>query len=69
LLNRKAEIETTLGENLEWMELPGKKASRLRILKEGTLDDETKWEENFDWFLSMAEKFHRVLPKFIKLEE
>jgi len=69
LYKRKAEIEITLGENLEWMQLPSKKASRLRILKEGILDDENKWEENFDWLLSMAEKFHRILPKYIKLEE
>ncbi len=52
-----------------WQELPGKKASRVRILKEGTLDEETKWEEQFDWLLHMAEKFHRILPKYIKLKE
>lgn len=69
LFNHKAEIEIALGENLEWMELPNKKASRLRILKDGALDDENKWEDNFDWLLSVAEKFHSVLPKFIKLEE
>lgn len=69
LFRNKFEVEKTLGENLEWQELLGKKASRVRILKEGTLDDETKWEEQFDWLLHMAEKFHRVLPKFIKLEE
>lgn len=69
LYNRKAQIEVDLGENLEWMELPEKKASRLRILKEGEFDNESKWEDYFDWLLSMAEKFHRVLPKYIKLEE
>lgn len=69
LFNHKAEIEIALGENLEWMELPNKKASRLRILKTGAFDDENKWEDNFDWLLSVAEKFHSVLPKFIKLEE
>lgn len=69
LYNRKAQIEVDLGENLEWMELPEKKASRLRILKEGEFDNESKWEDYFDWLLSMAEKFHRILPKYIKLEE
>lgn len=69
LYNHKAQIEIDLGENLEWMELPEKKASRLRILKEGEFDNESKWEDYFDWLLSMAEKFHRILPKYIKMEE
>lgn len=69
LHDHKDEIEVALGENLEWMELPNKKASRLRIHKAGTLEDESKWEDNFDWLLSMAEKFHRILPKYIKLEQ
>lgn len=68
LHNLRDQIEVDLGENLEWMELPSKKASRLRILKEGGLNDETKWEDYFEWLLFMAEKFHRILPKYIKIE-
>jgi hypothetical protein len=52
------------------MELPAKKASRVRILTtNGNFDDQNKWEDTFEWLLDEAEKFHKVFPKYIKLEE
>ena len=69
LHNRKDQIETDLGEKAEWMELQGKKASRVRVFVPGNFDDAVKWIDNFEWLLNEAEKFHKVFPKYIKLEE
>jgi hypothetical protein len=69
LYQHKDEIETDFGEKLEWMELPGKKASRVIIRTTGEFEDESKWEQYFDWLLKKAEKLYRVFPKYIKLEQ
>lgn len=64
----KAEIEKEVGE-LEWMELPEKKASRIRLAKSVDIDDESKWEEYFEWLKSMAETFQSVFSKYIKSKQ
>jgi len=69
LLSHKDQIEADLGEKPEWQELPGKKASRIRIFTTGSFDDMSKWEDSFEWLLNEAEKFHKIFPKYIKLEE
>jgi hypothetical protein len=69
LFQHKDAIEKDLGITPEWMELPTKKASRIRILKAGVFEDEAKWQEQFEWLLKEAEKFARVFPKYIKLEQ
>lgn len=66
LLNRKGDIEKDLGEQLEWMELPGKKASRIKISMPGDFDDQKSWENYFEWFLREAEKFRNIFPNYIK---
>lgn len=66
LFQQKDKIEKELGEKAIWMELPTKKASRMRIIQKGHFEDESKWEDYFEWLLNEAEKFYQVLPKFIK---
>lgn len=66
LLEKKLEIESSLDERLEWMELPGKKASRIKITIPGDFEDKDKWELYFDWLLNVAEKFQKIFPKYIK---
>ena len=68
LFAHKDEVERDLGEKGEWMELEGKKASRLRVSTSADFDDATKWDDSFEWLLNEAEKFHAVLPKYIKGE-
>jgi hypothetical protein len=68
LLQHKTEIEAEIGETLEWMELPGKKASRIRVLTPGEFDNESSWESYWGWMLKEAEKFQRVFPKYVKSE-
>lgn len=66
LFQNKEAIERDLGEQLEWMELPEKKASRIRISLPGDFNDQTKWETYFSWILGVAEKFQSVFPKYLR---
>ena len=63
LLTDKDKIEAELGVALDWMELPERKASRIRIAHTADSDDPTKWEEYFAWLLQEAERFHKVFSK------
>ena len=48
-VSNKNEIEKQIGENLEWMDLPGKKASRIKLSSSANLNQEDKWQEYFEW--------------------
>lgn len=52
--------ELALAEEIEWMELPAKKASRVRVSRAGDFADESKRGEQFAWLLTVAEKFRKV---------
>lgn len=62
--NNKDSIEQDLGEKLNWMDLPNKKARRILITKEADINDTSKWENYFEWLLSQAEKFYKIFPKY-----
>ncbi len=66
LLSRKNEIENDLAEEASWMELPNKKASRIKVSAPGNFSDRSGWETAFEWLLREAEKFHSVFPKYLK---
>lgn len=66
LLQQKDSIEKDLGEKLEWQELPGKKASRIKIEREADLNDINKWGECFEWLRQQAELFQRIFGKYLK---
>lgn len=69
LFEQKEEIESELGladGQLIWMELPTKKASRIRLLTKGAFEDQDHWEDYFELLLNDAEKFRRVFGKHIK---
>lgn len=66
LLEQKNKIESELGEKLEWMDLPNKKASRIKISTSGNFEDQTKWDDHFQWMLEKAEKFQKVFPKYFR---
>jgi hypothetical protein len=63
LSNRKA-IEEELGEELIWMELPDKKASRILITKSFNFEEEANWKEAFEWLKNEAEKFYHTFSKY-----
>ena len=62
----KDKIEKEIGSKLEWMELPDKKASRVKLTKQANLNKSDKWEEYFEWLTNTAESFHKVFPKYAK---
>lgn len=66
LVGHKEEIEKDLGEKAEWMSLPGKKASRIKVSMPGDFENKANWENYFEWLLREAEKFHSVFPKYFK---
>jgi hypothetical protein len=68
LYQNKKEIEGELNlkEEIEWMELPEKKASRIRVSYSGDFNDESKWEAYFDWLLEVAEKYRSVFPRYLR---
>jgi hypothetical protein len=65
LLAHKSEIETDLGSPAEWMELPSKKASRIKVSTSGDFNAKEKWNDYFKWLLTEAEKFYRTFPKYL----
>ncbi len=66
LHDKKNEIEEEVGAELDWMDLEGKKASRIKITKGARIQDTNRWNEYFDWLLNYAEKFYDVFSRYIK---
>lgn len=64
LYHHKEEIEKQIGEPLEWMELPEKKASRIKLAHKADIKDATRWGEHFAWLKVTAEKFHFVFSQY-----
>ncbi len=65
LFNSKDTIENELGEKLEWMELPEKKASRIKLNTTGDFDNQKEWNKTFEWMQENAENFQKVFPKYL----
>lgn len=61
--NQKFEIDKEIGE-LIWMELPTKKASRIKQSKKGDFKKEEKWDDYFGWLANTAMKFQDTFNKF-----
>jgi len=67
LENLKENIQQELGFELEWAELPNKKASRIKALKQVNFSDINQWENYFFWLLEKTETLQRVFPTYIKI--
>lgn len=61
LADSRQEIEESLGDSLDWMELPEKKACRIKLSTEGDITVRDNWPACFDWLSQKAEKFISVL--------
>jgi len=66
LEERKEEIEKELGYKVEWMELQGKKASRIKVEFPGLIENTDEWEKYFAWLQEKAEQFQKVFSKHLK---
>ena len=61
----KSEIANELNCELEWMYLEGKKASRIRTVKNGDITQNEKWNQYFEWLINKAENFQEVFKKYV----
>lgn len=67
LYAQKDAIEKEFGEPLEWMELPGKKATRIVLYKSGVdPSDEKQYPELHAWMLAKMDRFKTVFAPRIK---
>ena len=60
----KDAIEKELNEKLEWLELPGRKSSRIVLAKKADVLNEDDWENQFKWLMEKAESFSNVFGKY-----
>ena len=63
--SNKTAIESEMGIQLEWNELPEKKASRILVHKTVDFDNRDDWTEQFDWMMDMALKMKRAFKKYL----
>ncbi|MFZ5515147.1 MAG: DUF4268 domain-containing protein [Candidatus Zhuqueibacterota bacterium] len=64
-LSKKVQIENELEmpNSLEWQELPGKKASRIRTINSFRFSEDSTWEPAFAWLAEATSKFKKVFSK------
>ena len=61
----KDEIEKNMEMELEWKELPERKASRILIEKTVDLDDRATWPEQFDYIKDNCIKMKRAFKRYL----
>ena len=61
----KEQIESTIGAELEWMELPDATASRILLTKKGNPKDRKQWDEYYAWCVSTVEKFTKAFKQYL----
>lgn len=65
LLSNKDSIESQLEMQLDWQELPDKKASRIIATKQGNFLDENEAQGLIRWLVETADGFSRVFPSYL----
>ena len=65
LFAHKDEIEKNMEMELEWKELPERKASRILIEKTVELDDRATWPEHFDYIMDTCIKMKRAFKRYL----
>lgn len=66
LEKNKNKIEKELGHKLKWLELEGKKASRIKLSRDAEVDNVEKWDNYHEWLTNKTEDFQKVFFKYIK---
>ena len=57
------EKQLSISEPIEWMELPGKKASRIKATFGFRFRDTATWESAFAWLTETVLRFKRVFTR------
>lgn len=65
LFAHKDEIEKNMEMELEWKELPERKASRILIEKTVDLDDRATWPEQFDYIMDTCIKMKKAFKRYL----
>lgn len=65
LRDKKDDVESKLGYELDWQELPDRKGSRVIVTHPGDFQDKAQQEELVVWLFSKAEEFTRVFKKLL----
>ena len=65
LFAHKDEIEKNMEMELEWKELPERKASRILIEKTIDLDDRATWPEQFDYIMDTCIKMKKAFKRYL----
>lgn len=66
LQQNKEAIESKLDHELEWMELEGKKASRIKTVQNIDVSKSANWEPCFLWLTETAQEFQNVFATQMK---
>lgn len=66
LYAEKDSISNKLDYELEWMELEGKKASRIKTVFDADVNDSENWEKCFSWLMNAAQNFQSVFGSQMK---
>jgi hypothetical protein len=63
----KKDIESKLGFELDWQELPDAKACRIATwYPDASIEDESRWDEYFNWLTQRLVKMDQVLRPIVK---
>ncbi len=66
LLAHKTEIETRVGEPLEWMRLDERTASRVKLTIAGAIETEQDWPRYYEQLLQAVRVFKQTFPRYLK---
>lgn len=65
LAQHKEQIEADIGFELDWRELPDKKASRIILENPVNLENPDEWSSHFDWIMDTCIRFKKAFKKYI----
>lgn len=66
LFEQRSLIEQECGESLSWERLDDRRASRIAIYREGTIDDETMLDEYRQWAIARLLTFRKVFSQRLR---
>lgn len=64
LFQHRKEIEQNFKSGLDWLELPGKKTSRILVKKDAVLSNKTNWQTYFDWMIRNALSMKQIFQSY-----
>lgn len=66
LIKYKDDIESEIGEELEWDPNPENRDKIISLKREANIEDKDKWNEYLEWLVNKTVKFRRTFGKRIK---